>query len=85
MMKLKVAISGISLLLAGILSSFAAQARDRTNNLDRTAALVNQCIAEQTAGELSKGTTSAQFEVVLRDKCRVQEDRFKKILLVHLR
>jgi hypothetical protein len=84
--KLKVAICGISLLLAGILSaSFAAQARDRTNNLDRRAALVSRCIAEQTAAELSKGTTSGQFEVVLRDKCRAQEDRFKKILLVYLK
>lgn len=83
-MELRVAICG--LLLTSILSgSFEVQARDRTNRLDRTATLVNRCIAEQTAAELNKDTTSAQFEVVLRDKCRAQEDRFKKVLLVHLK
>jgi hypothetical protein len=51
----------------------------------RAAALVSRCITEQTAAELSKGSTPAQFEIVLRDKCRVQEERFKKTLLARLK
>jgi hypothetical protein len=77
---------GICLLLCGILSaSFVAQARDYTSTLDRAAALVTRCISEQTAAELGKGTTQAQFAIVLRDKCRAQEERFKKTLLAHLK
>jgi hypothetical protein len=85
-MKPKATICAISLILAGILSSaFVAQARDRTNALDRAAALVSRCIAEQSAAELGKGTTTAQFEIVLIDKCRTQEGRFKKALIAHLK
>jgi hypothetical protein len=47
---------------------------------------VRRCITEQTAAELGKqGSTPAQFEIVLRDKCRVQEERFKKTLLARLK
>src|SRR6266480_362976 len=85
-MKARATICGISLLLSGILSaSIVAQARDHTSTLDRAAALVSRCITEQIAAELGKGSTSAQFEIVLRDKCRAQEERFKKSLLSRLK
>src|ERR1700726_3686609 len=51
----------------------AAQAQERGSVLDRAAGLVGQCIAEQTATELGKGTAPGQFAAVLRDKCRQQE------------
>jgi hypothetical protein len=50
-----------------------ALAQEQSSTLDRAAALVNECIAEQTAAELGKGTAPRPFEIVLRDKCRSQE------------
>ncbi|HEX9320919.1 MAG TPA: hypothetical protein VF913_02200 [Xanthobacteraceae bacterium] len=58
----------------------AAQAQEQGSVLDRAAGLVGQCIAEQTAAELGKGTAPRQFATVLRDKCRSQEQRFRAML-----
>jgi hypothetical protein len=63
----------------------AVQAQNQTSALDRAAEAVSQCIAEQTAAELGKGTAPPQFEIVLRDKCRAQEQRFKVTLIVGLK
>jgi hypothetical protein len=53
----------------------------RVTALDRAAGPLNECIAVQTAAELSKGTAPRQFETVLRDKCRKQEQHFKATLI----
>jgi hypothetical protein len=77
---------GIILLLIGLLAPpIAVQAQDQASTLDRAAGPVNQCVVEQTAAELGKGTAPRQFEIVLRDKCRAQEQRFKATLIVGLR
>jgi hypothetical protein len=63
----------------------AAQAQEQGSVLDRAAGLVSRCIAEQTAAELGKGTAPRQFEAVLRDKCRSQEQRFRATLTAGLK
>lgn len=63
----------------------AAQAQEQGSVLDRAAGLVGQCIAEQTATELGKGTAPGQFAAVLRDKCRQQEQRFRAMLTAGLK
>ena len=63
----------------------AAQAQEQGSVLDRSAGLVIQCIAEQTAAELGKGTAPRQFEAVLRDRCRSQEQRFRATLTAGLK
>jgi hypothetical protein len=63
----------------------AAQAQEQITALDRAAGPLNECIAVQTAAELSKGTAPIQFETVLRDKCRKQEQRFKATLIAGLK
>jgi hypothetical protein len=73
---------GIILFVIGLVAlPIAAQAQDQISTLDRAAGLVSQCSAEQTAAELGKGTAPRQFEIVLRDKCRAQEQRFKATLI----
>jgi hypothetical protein len=62
-----------------------ALAQEQNSTLDRAAALVNGCIAEQTAAELGKGTAPRAFEIVLRDKCRSQEQRFRATLISGLK
>jgi hypothetical protein len=63
----------------------AAQAQEQGSVLDRAAGLVSQSIAEQTAAELGKGTAPRQFESVLRDKCRSQEQRFRTTVTAGLK
>src|ERR1700716_2199936 len=63
----------------------AAQAQEQGTVLDRAAGLVGQCIAEQTGAELRKATAPRQFETVLRDKCRSQEQRFRATLTAGLK
>ena len=63
----------------------AALAQEQGGVLDRAAALVSQCIAEQTAAELDKGTAPRQFEAVLRDRCHAQEQRFRAMLTAGLK
>jgi len=46
---------------------------------------VNQCVAEQTVAELGKGAAPRAFEIVLRDKCRSQEQRFRATLISGLK
>jgi hypothetical protein len=82
-MKKKAKMRGLIPLAIGFLAlPIGAQAQDRT--LDRAARPVNQCFAERTAAELAKGTAPRKFEIVLRDKCRAQEQRFKATLIVGL-
>ena len=71
------------IVLLGCGLATAAQAQG--NVLDRAAGLVSQCIAEQTLAELGKGTAPRQFETVLRDKCRSQEQRFRATLTAGLK
>jgi hypothetical protein len=71
-------ISLIVLLACGL--GTAANAQEQGSVLDRAAGIVSQCIAEQTAVELDKGTAPRQFATVLRDKCRAQEQRFRTML-----
>src|SRR6266568_2970301 len=63
----------------------AAQAQEQGSVLDRAAGLVSQCIAEQTAAELDKGTAPRQFATVLRDRCHAQEQRFRAMLTAGLK
>ena len=76
-------ISIVVLLACGLAT--AAQAQEQGSILDRAAGLVSQCIAEQTAAELGKGTAPQQFATVLRDKCRAQEQRFRSMLTAGLK
>jgi hypothetical protein len=62
-----------------------AQAQEQGSVLDRAAGLVSRCIAEQTTAELGKGTAPRQFEAVLRNKCRSQEQRFRATLTAGLK
>jgi len=73
------------IVLMGCGLATAAQAQDQGSVLDRAAGLVSQCIAEQTAAELDKGTAPRQFATVLRDKCRSQEQRFRATLTAGLK
>jgi hypothetical protein len=73
------------IVLLGCGLATAAQAQDHGSVLDRAAGLVSQCIAEQTAAELDKGTAPGQFATVLRDKCRSQEQRFRATLTAGLK
>src|SRR5262249_8101069 len=66
------------LLACGLATSATAQ--EAGSVLDRAAGLVGQCIAEQTAVELDKGTAPRQFATVLRENCRAQEQRFRAML-----
>ena len=63
----------------------AAQAQQQGSVLDRAAGLVTQCVAEQAAVELGKGTAPDQFATVLREKCRSQEQRFRTMLTAGLK
>jgi hypothetical protein len=74
-----------TLILLGCGLATAAQAQEPGAALDRAAAVVNQCIAEQTAAELGKGTAPRKFEAVLRGKCRAPEQRFRTILAAGLK
>src|SRR5438067_1395643 len=81
--KIYMRISIVVLLACGLAT--AAQAQEQGSILDRAAGLVSQCIAEQTAAELGKGTAPQQFATVLRDKCRAQEQRFRSMLTAGLK
>jgi hypothetical protein len=73
---------GVVLLVMGLMVlPVAAQAQKQITALDRAAGPLNECVAVQTAAELSKATAPRQFEIVLRDRCRKQEQRFKAILI----
>jgi hypothetical protein len=73
---------GVVLLVMGLMVlPVAAQAQEQITALDRAAGPLNECIAEQTDAELSKRTAPRQFEIVLRDKCRKQAQRFKATLI----
>jgi hypothetical protein len=76
-------ISIVAILACGLAT--AAHTQEQGSVLDRAAGLVSQCIAEQTAAELGKGTAPRQFETVLRDKCRSQEQRFRAMLTAGLK
>lgn len=58
-----------------------ARAQDSATALDRAAGLVNGCVAVQTAIELEKNTTAAEFEGILRDRCAKAEQRFRAMLI----
>jgi hypothetical protein len=73
----------IVLLACGLTT--AAQAQEHGTVLDRAAGLVTQCVAEQVAVELGKGTAPDQFATVLREKCRSQEQRFRTMLTAGLK
>jgi hypothetical protein len=73
------------ILLLGCGLATAAQAQEQGSVLDRAAGPVSQCIAEQTAAELDKGTAPREFATVLRDKCRSQEQRFRATLTAGLK
>ena len=70
----------ISLILLACGLATAAAAQEQGSTLDRAASVVGQCIAEQIAAELDKGTAPRQFATVLREKCRAQEQRFRAML-----
>ena len=74
-MKLPGMLLGLSLL------PLMAQAQDQISTLDLAAGQLHQCIARQTAAQLEKRTTPRRFGIVLRDKCRIQEQRFKAVLI----
>ena len=77
---------GVILLVTALVAlPIVAQAEDHISALDRAAGPLNECIAEQTAAELSKGTAPRQFEIVLRNKCWKQEQRFKATLIAGLK
>ena len=61
--------------------TFGAQAQDETRTLEIAAGHLHACIARQTTAELAKHTTPRRFGIVLRNKCRPQEQRFKAILI----
>jgi hypothetical protein len=69
------------LLLGFSLWIFVAQAQDQSRPIDVAAGHLHDCIAQQIAAELTKHTAPRRFGIVLRDKCRTQEQRFKATLI----
>jgi hypothetical protein len=80
MRTLTIAVLGCGIIVLGGGLSTVARAEDPTV-LDGAAGLVNQCIADQTAAELGKGTTPDKFEAILRERCRSQEQHFRTTLI----
>ena len=70
-----------AILLGFSFGTFGAKAQDQTSTLELAAEQLHACIAQQTAAELPKQTTPRRFGIVLRAKCRTQEQQFKATLI----